>query len=75
MTKQIYVNIAVMILCIILWFSLAVSILYFSKTINKVDKILSILEKPQTCNLDYSIQDKIERTYETINSATCNIEK
>lgn len=49
MTKQIYVNIAGALLCIILWFSLAVSILYFSKTINKIDKIYTILDTNSTC--------------------------
>lgn len=44
MTKQIYVNIAWAILCIALWFSLSVAILYFSKTIHKIDKIYSIMD-------------------------------
>ena len=49
MTKQIYVNIAIILFCILLWFALAVSILYFTKTINKIDKIYSILDTSSTC--------------------------
>lgn len=44
MSKQIYVNIAWILFCILLWFSLAVAILYFTRTIQKVDKIYSILD-------------------------------
>lgn len=47
MTKQIYVIISSMLLCIIVWFSLAVAILYFTKTIQKVDRIYSILDPEQ----------------------------
>lgn len=58
----------------ILWFLLAIILIWiYTYTIwSKVDKVISILEKPSSCNLDYSIQDKIEKTYETINSATCS---
>jgi len=45
MTKQIYINTAGALLCIILWFSLAVSILYFTRTIQKIDEIYSLLEE------------------------------
>jgi len=44
MTKQIYVNIAWAMICIALWFWLAISILYFTKTIQKIDHIYSILD-------------------------------
>lgn len=44
MTKQIYVIISSMFLCIIIWFSLSVAILYFTKTIQKIDHIYSILD-------------------------------
>lgn len=45
MTKQIYINTAGALLCIILWFSLAVSMLYFTRTIQKIDEIYSLLEE------------------------------
>lgn len=44
MTKQIYVNIAGAIFFMILGFSLSVAILYFTRTIQKVDHIYSILD-------------------------------
>lgn len=49
MTKQIYVNIAGAIFFMILGFSLAVAILYFTRTIQKVDHIYSILDTESTC--------------------------
>jgi hypothetical protein len=78
MTKQIYVNIAWAIICIMLWFWLAVSILLFSRAINDIRtskqtnlEILSILKSNNTCNLPYWLQDKIEETYENIVSFEC----
>lgn len=44
MTKQIYVNIVGAIFFMIIGFSLAVAILYFTRTIQKVDHIYSILD-------------------------------
>ncbi len=49
MSKQIYVNIAWILFCILLWFSLAVAILYFTRTIQKIDKIYTFLDVNATC--------------------------
>ncbi len=84
MTKQIYVNIAWAILCIALWFSLAVAILYFNRTIDDVRssketnrEILSILKNPVSCwELPYGIQDKIEQmSYTLSDDTTCSPNK
>ena len=76
MTKQIYVILASMLLCIILWFSLSVAILYFTKTIQKIDSIYSTLWRPVSCqSLPYGIQDKIEQmSYTLSEDTTCNPE-
>ena len=74
MTKQIYVILASMLLCIILWFSLSVAILYFTKTIQKIDSIYATLWWPVSCqSLPYGIQDKIEQMSHTLSEdTTCN---
>lgn len=74
MSKQIYVNIAWILFCILLWFSLAVAILYFTKTINKIDKIYSKFENPVSCDLPYGIQDKIEWIYNNLDTERVNRE-
>jgi len=72
---QIKYHIPYLIMWLISWIIIVIvfiySYVYFSWLGNKIDKIYSKFENPVSCNLDYSIQDKIEKTYETINSATC----
>ena len=41
----------------------------------KLDKFLSSIDNPVSCSLPYGVQEKIEKTYENITSATCEITK
>lgn len=66
-----------LIISFILWFILAIILIgVYTYTIwIKLDKFISSLDNPVSCILPYWVQDKIEKTYENITSATCEITK
>lgn len=49
--------------------------IWASGVIDEIHKIYSYIQNPVSCDIDSTLQDKIEKTYENITSATCNIEK
>lgn len=61
----------------ILGFLLALTLIgIYTYTVgSKIDKILSILEKPVSCQLPYGITDQIDTMYNTLSSNTTCVDK
>ncbi len=56
------------VLGILFWILIVIAFFYIYGTIDKIDKIYYSIEKPQSCQLPYWIQDKIEWMYNNLDT-------